>query len=284
MSSRTTGPRDVVLDVRRVSKTFPGQRALSDATLRVGRGEVHALMGENGSGKSTLIKILSGYHLPDRGSEILVNGEELPFGSPSSSFRAGLRFVHQHLALVAELNAMENIGLETGFKRPGFIDWQAQEALATELLGRLGLVMDVHRPIRLCSAVEKACVAIARALRGAEADASVVVLDEPTASLYADEVDRLFRVLRELVRRGISVLYVTHRVDEVLKIADRVSVFRDGETVGSYDVAELDHRSLVELLAGPSAVHSPMRRTPTPQSRIWRQRSMLRPSSGCRSC
>src|ERR1700733_5125726 len=153
--------RTAVLDVVQVSKTFPGQKALDNANLQVLPGEVHALMGENGSGKSTLIKILAGFYLPDPGSQILVNGNALPSGSPTASFKAGLRFVHQHLGLIPELSAIENISLEAGYTRPYFINWSEQERISEQLISRLGIEMDLTRPLAGCSAVERAAVAIA---------------------------------------------------------------------------------------------------------------------------
>ena len=204
--------------------TFPAQRALDDVSLQIEAGEVHALLGENGSGKSTLIRILSGYHTPDPGSAIRIEGEPLHFGSPKSSHDAGLRFVHQHLALIGEFNAVENVALDTGYGRPGWIDWKAQAAETRRLLERLGVEMDIWQPLAQCRAVERTAVAIARAINTDHGRVTCVVLDEPTSRLPEPEVKQLFRIIRDLRDDGIAVIYVTHRLDEVTEIADRVSV------------------------------------------------------------
>jgi ribose transport system ATP-binding protein len=192
------------VDVIGVSKTFPGQKALDDVSLSVRPGEVHALLGENGSGKSTLIKVLAGVYLPDTGSDVLVRGERLPLGSPQASFDAGLRFVHQKLGVIPQMNAVENIALEGGFARAANIDWNSQALLTVRLLSRLGISMDIWRPLAECRPVERSAVAIARALRPPNDDGSMraddvplVVLDEPTSSLPAAEVRQLFALVRE---------------------------------------------------------------------------------------
>lgn len=243
-------PAPPALRVEKVSKTFPGQRALDSVSLDVAAGEVHALLGENGSGKSTLIKVLAGYHFPDPGSRVEVGGQELAMASPSASGDAGLRFVHQHLAVVGALNAVENIALEAGFARGAFIDWKAQAAYTRELLGRLQFEMDIWRPLEQCKPVERSAVAIARALRTDGQEVRMVVLDEPTASLPAPEVAQLFRVIGELRRAGVAVLYVTHRLSEVFEIADRVTVLRDGKKQATEAIGDLTHERLVELIVG----------------------------------
>jgi ribose transport system ATP-binding protein len=240
------------LEVFEVSKTFPGQRALDRVSLTVAAGEVQALLGENGSGKSTLIKVLAGYHLPDPGSRIEVGGEALAEGSPAAGAQAGLRFVHQHLAVIGELNAVENIALESGYARGAFIDWDAQAAYTRELLARLQVDMDIWRPLAQCKPVERSAVAIARAVRSDGEAVRMVVLDEPTASLPAPEVAQLFSLIAELKRSGIAVLYVTHRLDEVFEIADRVTVLRDGRKQATEPIADLTHERLVELIVGRS--------------------------------
>jgi ribose transport system ATP-binding protein len=258
------------LTITKVSKTFPGQKALDDVSLTVAHGEVHALLGENGSGKSTLIKVLAGIHLPDAGGDVQVAGERLPLGSPAASFDAGLRFVHQKLGVIQEMNAVENIALEAGFKRGMYIDWRAQERLTRVLLGRLNIEMDVWRLLRDCKPVERSAVAIARALRTDDADGAisadqvpVITLDEPTSSLPAAEVRQLFRVVRDLTATGVAVIYVSHRLDEVFEIADRVSVLRDGKLRATRDMEGLGRDELVRMIVGrdvASAWKRPTRR------------------------
>jgi ribose transport system ATP-binding protein len=248
----TTPASAPALEALEVSKTFPGQRALDRVSLTVAPGEVQALLGENGSGKSTLIKVLAGYHLPDPGSRIEVGGDVLAAGSPAASAQAGLRFVHQHLAVIGELNAVENIALESGYARGAFIDWDAQAAYTRELLARLQVDMDIWRPLAQCKPVERSAVAIARAVRSDGEAVRMVVLDEPTASLPAPEVAQLFGLISELKRSGIAVLYVTHRLDEVFEIADRVTVLRDGRKQATEPISDLTHERLVELIVGRS--------------------------------
>jgi ribose transport system ATP-binding protein len=235
-----------------VSKTFAAQRVLRDIDLDLFAGEVHALLGENGSGKSTLIKILSGYHLPDAGGTVTVDGGPLELGSPAASQDAGLRFVHQHLAVIPQLNAVENIALETGYTRGRFIDWAAQGAETTRLLARLNVEMDIWRPLSECRAVERSAVAIARAINDVRGAVRVVVLDEPTSSLPEPEVEQLFSVIRQLKSSGVAIVYITHRLDEVFTIADRVSVLRDGELQRTAVRAELSRDDLIELIVGRS--------------------------------
>jgi ribose transport system ATP-binding protein len=235
-----------------VSKTFPSQKALDDVTFEVKAGEVHALLGANGSGKSTLIKILSGFHVPDEGSEVRVEGKPLPFGAGGASHEAGLRFVHQTLALIPEFNAVENIALDTGYTRPRWLDWKAQAAESRRLLDRLGVEMDIWRPLSQCRAVERTAVAIARVINLDHGHVSCVVLDEPTSRLPEPEVEQLFRIIRELRDSGIAVVYVTHRMDEVPRIADRVSVLREGRMQATEPTRDVTRERLVELIVGQS--------------------------------
>ena len=185
---------------------------------------------KNGSGKSTLIRILSGYHTPDAGTVIRIEGEPLAFGSPKASHQAGLRFVHQHLALVPEFNALENIALDTGYGRPRWIDWKSQAAEAERLLARLGVEMDVWRPMASHARWNAAPWRSRARSTPDHGRVTCVVLDEPTSRLPEPEVEQLFRIIHELRRDGTAVIYVTHRLDEVTEIADRVSVLRDGKS------------------------------------------------------
>ena len=249
VAQRASAP---LIDAQHVSMTFPSQRALDDVSLQIEAGEVHALLGENGSGKSTLIRILSGYHTPDPGSAISIEGEALPFGSPKSSHDAGLRFVHQHLALIPEFNAVENMALDTGYGRPRWIDWSTQAAETRRLLERLNIEMDIWRPLGETRAVERTAVAIARAINTDHGRVTCVVLDEPTSRLPEPEVKQLFRIIRDLREHGIAVIYVTHRLDEVTEIADRVSVLRDGTRQGTVATRDATRDHIVEMIVGRS--------------------------------
>jgi ABC-type sugar transport system ATPase subunit len=245
----TRGPTSqAALRVERLSKTFPGTRALIDAAIEIRPGEVHALVGQNGSGKSTLIKTLAGYHTPDPGAAAELDGEPFALGHTVPD---GLRFVHQDLGLVLELNAMDNLALRGDFIRGfgGRVRWAEQEQETYRILERFDVELDIHRPLAEATPVQRTVVAIAGALQGWHGG-GVLVLDEPTAVLPHDEVERLLAMVREVQRSGTSVLYVSHRLDEIFEIADRVTVLRAGRVVGTLPVADTDQRGLAQLMVG----------------------------------
>lgn len=246
---------DVAVRVANLSKTFPGQRALDGLSMEIRRGEVHALLGENGSGKSTLIKVLSGFHTPDHGGRVEIYGAALTFGSTGDSARLGLRFVHQNLGVIDQMTAVENVALTSGYRvRPGMpIRLREQGARVRALLDRLGVDVPLDRPLGACRAVDRSLVAIVRALDGLDLERGVLVLDEPTAALPPNEVEHLFDIVREVTRHGVTTIYVSHRLDEVFALADRVSVLRDGRMQGTRAIAELDHRSLVGMILGTAS-------------------------------
>ncbi len=243
-----------MLRIEHLSKTFPGQVALSDVSLDVEAGEVHALVGQNGSGKSTLIKVLAGYHQPDpTGATAVVAGKPLTLGDGHAAAAAGIRFVHQDLGLIGGMNAVENIALTTGYITglAGRIRWREELQRTREALDALGLAhIDLKAPVDSLPPSHRTAIAIARALVGWEQGANLLVLDEPTATLPGDDVTRLFEVVHRLKQRGVSILYVSHHLDEVFELADRVTVLRDGVRVATAPVAQLDHGSLVELIVG----------------------------------
>jgi ribose transport system ATP-binding protein len=241
-----------VLEVDAVSKTFTRTKALAGVSMSIEAGEVHALLGQNGSGKSTLIKILSGYHQPDPGGGIRIRGNDLPFQSPVSAYRLGCRFVQQDLGLVPTLSVLDNMSLGSGFPTAfGTIRERASHRQAREDLAKLSLDIDPKVLVSTLTASERTGVAIARALReDPEYPACLLVLDEPTATLPVDEVDHLLERVAGLAATGVGVLYVTHHLGEVFRVADRVSVFRDGTVVGAGPVSDFDHAAIVTLLAG----------------------------------
>ena len=258
METATDSP--VVLQIEHLSKTFPGTRALDDMSLELRAGEVHALVGPNGSGKSTLIKILAGFHEPDPGAVGHWRGERIALGGAGVAADR-LRFVHQDLGLVEELNAVDNIALVHGYQHRtplGTIAWGAEAARAQELLARLGVTdVDVFSPVSKATPVDRTSIAIARALDGLEPGDGVLVLDEPTASLPPAEVKRLFAIVGELVAAGTAVLYVSHRMDEIFELADRVTVLREGRHVATRAVAGLAPRELSTLLVGHEIADAP---------------------------
>jgi ribose transport system ATP-binding protein len=238
------------LELRNVSKLFAGQRALDAVDLTVHAGETHALVGANGSGKSTLIKILAGFHEPEPGAEIAVNGRPLAPGSSATSHAAGLRFIHQDLGLIGSLSIAEN--LELGGEYPGrlWLSDSAERAAAARVLDAYGIEADPAALLESLRPTQQTLLAIARAVDSGLGAAGVLVLDEPTASLPPEEVQHLHALLARLKSRGVTIVYVTHRLTEVFEIAERVTVLRDGRRVTTRPVAELDHDGLVELILG----------------------------------
>jgi ribose transport system ATP-binding protein len=240
--------------LRGVSKTFPGVRALGGVDLDVRAGSVHALLGPNGCGKSTLVKALAGVHAPDPGAEAWIDDQVLQLGHPEDAMRKGLRFVHQELGIINELGAADNIGLVLGFEqgRMGRINWSEQAKVTDELLARFGFKLDPWRPLAEASPAERTAVAVVRAVAGWHRGRGVLVLDEPTASLPAHEVDELFQLIRDISSTGTAVILVSHRLDEVMAIADHATVMRAGHIVHDAPLSEMTMADLVRLIAGPS--------------------------------
>ena len=240
-----------VLEVEHLSKTFPGQRALDDVSLRVEAGEIHGLVGQNGAGKSTLIKVLAGFHEPDAGATFRLDGEDYVPGEHAGG-GARIGFVHQDLALVPTLSAAENIALTRGFQtdRTGGIRWRREADRAHELVASFGVELDVTIPVARLSPVQRAVVAMARAAQGALGTTGLLVLDEPTAALPAPEVDRLLGAIRRFSGDGGGVLYVSHRLDELFVVADRVTILRNGRRVATERMPDLDQRAIVAHMLG----------------------------------
>ena len=231
----------------RIDKHFGGTYALRDVSLAVGRGEIVALLGENGAGKSTLIKVLGGIHRADAG-QVLIDGQPYQHRPAGFGERQKVAFIHQDLGLIEWMTVAENIALALGFKRKrGLIEWRAVETFAAEALARVDCDFDPTTRVENLSRTEKSLVAIARALA---VDSEFLVLDEPTASLPADEVERLFAALRPLRERGVGMIYVSHRLDEIFRIADRVAVLRDGVMVGVRSIEHTTPEELVQKIVG----------------------------------
>ncbi len=233
-----------------IIKTFGGTHALRSVSLRVGRGEIVALLGENGAGKSTLIKVLGGIHAPD-GGHVSVDGAPYKHIAGKVNARQAVAFIHQDLGLIEWMSVAENIALAIGYvKKGGRIDWPATEDVARKALALVDADFSPTTRIANLSRTEKSLVAIARALA---VECDFLVLDEPTASLPADEVERLFAALRQLRTKGVGMIYVSHRLDEIFKIADRVAVLRDGQMVGMRDIEHTNPEDLVSLIVGRKA-------------------------------
>src|SRR5215217_2717056 len=240
------------LRIRNLSKTFPGQRALDAVDLDLAPGEIHALVGQNGSGKSTIVKILAGYHTPDR--DAVAEVDEVPFelGSASAAAAAGLRFVHQDLGLVESMTVSDNFRMTRRLPALAPLHRDGDRRDAAAALAALGYDIDPTAPIAALAESERTAVGVARALDGAGEDGRfpLLVLDEATAALPGPEVARLFGALRRVAAAGTAVLFISHYLDEVLSIADRVTVLRDGKRVATRPVSELTHEGLANLMLG----------------------------------
>ncbi|BDZ46187.1 sugar ABC transporter ATP-binding protein [Naasia aerilata] len=238
--------RNAVVELNDISITFPGVKALDSVGFRLFPGEVHSLMGENGAGKSTLIKVLTGVYSPDTGV-ITVDGERVAFSGPAESQAAGISTVYQEVNLLANLTVAENIMLGREPHRFGVVDWRATRKRAAELLSDLHLDIDPSSLLGDHSLAVQQLVAIARATN---VQAKVLILDEPTSSLDADEVAELFRVIRSLKESGVAILFVSHFLDQVYEISDRITVLRNGKLIGEYLTGDLLRIDLVQKMIG----------------------------------
>ncbi|MFF9808750.1 sugar ABC transporter ATP-binding protein [Streptomyces coeruleorubidus] len=243
-----------VLEMTGIVKEFPGVRALSGVDFRLFPGEIHALMGENGAGKSTLIKVLTGVYSLDGGT-ITLDGESVRFGSPLQAQQAGISTVYQEVNLCPNLSVAENIFIGREPTRAGRIQWKRMREEAAELVDRLGLDIDVAAPLSSYPLAVQQLVAIVRSVGTGDSDGEgsgtkVLVLDEPTSSLDRDEVLELFRLMRRLRDEGVAILFVSHFLDQIYEICDRMTVLRNGTLVGEHLVRDLDQVGLIELMIG----------------------------------
>ncbi len=235
-----------MLSMSGISKQFPGVKALEGVDFRLIPGEIHALMGENGAGKSTLIKVLTGVYDIDEG-EISLDGRPVRFAGPQQATEAGISTVYQEVNLCANLSVAENIFIGREPTRFGRIQWGVMRRRATELLQRLELDLDVTAQLSTYSLAVQQLVAIARAI---DVDAKVLVLDEPTSSLDAGEVAQLFRIMRQLKAQGIAIVFVSHFLDQIYEVCDRMTILRNGRLVGEHLVADISQLQLVSLMIG----------------------------------
>lgn len=257
-----TSEASPLLEMRDITKTFPGVRALDGVTFDLRAGEIHALVGENGAGKSTLIKILGGvYPAGSYGGEILVEGEVQRFGNVRQAERAGIAVVFQELSLVKDLTVGENIFLGREPNRFGIIRWDELYGQARKLLADLHLHIEPRTPVRNLGIGQQQLVEIAKAL---SQDARILILDEPTAALTDAEVETLILILNKLRERGVGMVYISHKLEEVFRLSDRITVLRDGRTVGTEPTASLDQAGVIARMVGrevgdifPKAEHAP---------------------------
>jgi ribose transport system ATP-binding protein len=243
----SNGGRPPTLEMRNVSKTFPGIKALSNVQLKAWGGEVLALMGENGAGKSTLMKILSGAYQADPGGEILIDGEPVQTGDPIAAKRQGIAIIYQELSLAPNLSVAENIFLGDEIHSRGMVNRAAMAEACRPVLERLGAPFGPHTPVGGLSIAEQQLVEIARAL---QAKSKILVLDEPTTALSSRETERLFDLVRQLRSEGIALIYISHRMAEVYELSDRVSVLRDGSYVGTLEKDQISADALVKMMVG----------------------------------
>jgi monosaccharide-transporting ATPase len=235
-----------VLEMRKISKVFPGVKALSGVDFRLFRGEVHAVMGQNGAGKSTLVKVLTGVHEHDAG-EILLEGKPVRPDSPFAAQKLGISTVYQEINLCPNLSVAENMFIGRQPMRLGGIRWKELNRRAEESLAKLNIVVDVTQPLSSYSIAIQQMVAIARVL---DVSSKILILDEPTSSLDEAEVERLFGVIRKLRGQGLAILFITHFLDQVYRISDRITVLKDGLFCGEYKTAQLPKLELIAKMLG----------------------------------
>ena len=238
---------ELLLEMWKITKDFPGVRALEDVDFDLRSGEIHALLGENGAGKSTLMRILFGVYPRDSG-QIFVRGQEVSIRDPHHALELGISMVHQELNLVPYMNAAQNISLGRESRYlGGILRWRSIYHDAQEQLARLGVTVNLRVPVRRLSIAQQQMVEIAKALSW---KAQVLVMDEPTSSLTPHEIQQLFRLLRHLASQGVGIVFITHRLEEIFQIADRVTVLRDGRKVGSWAINDVDMVRLIQAMVG----------------------------------
>jgi len=270
-----------LLRMDHISKRFPGVVALDDVSFEIKPGEVHGLLGENGAGKSTLLKILSGAYQPDTGT-IALAGETVTLPTPLDAQRHGIVTIYQEFNLIPTMSLAENMFLGREPGRGPFISWKRMRDETAQALGRLGLDLDPMMPVSDLSVGEQQMVEIARAL---SMESRIIIMDEPTSALTEHEVDRLFRIVADLKAQGLSIIYVTHRLQEVMQICDRVTVLRDGVRVGGGKVGELGIDDFIRMMVGRSSAQLFTRlgdhRAPGPVvmkiEGLWRERDPTNP-------
>jgi len=237
---------DRILSMTGIGISFPGVRALNEVNFSLRRGEIHALMGENGAGKSTLIKVLTGVYIMDEGN-VCIEGKPVIIRSPSDARKHGVSTVYQEVNLCPNLTVAENLFLGHEPRRMGLIDWKKMHSEAAELLKTLNIGVDTAAQLDTCSIAIQQLIAIARAIN---IECKILILDEPTSSLDENEVQKLFTLMKQLKEQGVGIIFITHFIEEVYKVCDRITVLRNGELVGEYKVEDLPRLQLVAKMMG----------------------------------
>ncbi|MDR0377683.1 MAG: sugar ABC transporter ATP-binding protein [Spirochaetaceae bacterium] len=243
---------EYILELRHITKTFPGVRALDDVHFTVRKGEIHALMGENGAGKSTFIKIITGVHLPDQG-DFLVDGKPANVRAPLDAQALGIAVIYQHVTCFPDISVAENIfmGHEKTSGPFNRIDWKTMNREAAELLAQLDAKFDARSVMGTLSVAQQQIVEIAKAL---SANARIIIMDEPTAPLSNRESEDLYRITEGLKQKGVSVIFISHRFEDMYRLADRVTVLRDGKYINTWDIKDVDNHTMVTAMVGREIV------------------------------
>ena len=242
---------ETLLEVKNISKHFGGVRALDEVNLKIKKGEIHCLLGENGSGKSTLIKIISGFYKPDNG-ELLFEGQRFTSLSINQSIHLGIQVIYQDMSIFPNLSVAENIAMNYElFNKKKFVNWKSVREVAKESLMHIGVDISLDEIVGDLSVADKQLIAIARSILH---NSKLIIMDEPTSALTRKEVDKLFKVIRQLQEEGVSILFVSHKLDEVFEVADRFTIFRNGKLIITDDAQNIDNRQFVYYMTGRQIV------------------------------
>lgn len=235
-----------ILTLKNITKEFPGVKALDDVTINIERGTIHGLVGENGAGKSTLIKVLAGIYQPNKG-EIILDGKPCRFNSPIEARRAGISVVHQEIKLAEPLSVAENMFLGNVQLKNGLVDWKGMRRRAREIVEDLGMDIDINAQVSSLTVAKKQIVEIMHAINN---NSRILIMDEPSAVLTDRELEVMFRIVKQLRDEGITIIYISHRLDEIFGLCSNVSVLRDGRHIDTIPVASVDRQGLINMMVG----------------------------------
>ena len=235
-----------ILTLKNITKEFPGVKALDDVTINIERGTIHGLVGENGAGKSTLIKVLAGIYRPNKG-EIILDGKPCRFNSPIEARRAGISVVHQEIKLAEPLSVAENMFLGNVQLKNGLVDWKGMRRRAREIVEDLGMDIDIKAQVSSLTVAKKQIVEIMHAINN---NSRILIMDEPSAVLTDRELEVMFRIVKQLRDKGITIIYISHRLDEIFGLCSNVSVLRDGRHIDTIPVASVDRQGLINMMVG----------------------------------